>query len=1047
VLHFDKKLQRLQTLEFLHYNPRMALSPDLLAELKQSITGSVRTDLASRILYSTDASIYQIEPLGVVIPRDQDDLQAVVELAAKYKTPILPRGSGSSLAGQAVGASLIVDVSRWLDHIIEVNPEGRTATVEPGVILAALNKAAAKHGLQFGPDPASAERVTVGGVIGNNATGAHSILYGMAADHILAADVVMADGSLATWKAFDVEKVKREKREDNRLSSFLLTCLDLREQYAEAIQQHYPTTWRNSAGYRLNYLLPWSPSVPPQWTDDRGRWTVYQSPITNYQSPSTLNLAPLLAGSEGTLAVIRRATLNLVPKPKHTILAVLNYDSSAAACDDVPRLLEHRPSAIELISRNIVRLAMAVPAYAAQAQILAGDSEALLVVEFSGDQPEVLKERALALHPDVLAESTQAQSRIWNIRKMGLGILASHTGDAKTVAFIEDCAIPVERLGGFVRGVQHILDEFHTQAEFYAHASAGCLHIRPILNLKTQVRELRAISEAVLALTISLGGSMSSEHGDGLSHSEWLGNIYGDEVLNAFRTLKLAADPERILNPGKLIDAPRMDANLRYGLDYRTRVWPTPLDFSHQDGLANAIEQCNGQGVCRKFDGVMCPSFQATREEQNATRGRANLLRALISSKNLLSNIESSNIRYSELQDAAYAALDLCLACKGCKAECPSGVDMAKIKFAFMDEYYKAHRRPLRDYIFGYFHTVSALLSPIAPLANVLMGFDPTRKLIARITGITTERPFPRYSTKRATVARVGNPRKRILFLSDAFTRYIEPQVEQAAFDVLSHLGVDVQVIPVVGAGASLLSKGFIDAARHHAERVLTAIQRLDPNGEAAIVGLEPPDLYCLKHDYRDLLPARAAELEKLSRRTWLLEEWLLRSPEFKALRVGKLDIFSAAGRVGGEHQNAQNADLLPTPYRDHKLLFHPHCHQRAESAADDGQPTGPAATMAVLRHCGYEVELSDAGCCGMAGTFGYEAEHYDLSMKVGELKLLPSIRGAGIGSRESGDGNRESEMVISTGSACRLQIEQGAKVNTTHPIVLVARALKADGA
>jgi len=1002
----------------------MTLPPDLLAELKQSIAGSVRTDLASRILYSTDASIYQIEPLGVVIPRNQDDLQAVVELAAKYKTPILPRGSGSSLAGQAVGEALIVDVSRWLDRIIEVDPEARTATVEPGVILAALNKAAAKHGLQFGPDPASAERATVGGVIGNNATGAHSILYGMAADHILAADVVMADGSLATWKAFDVEEVKRKKREDNRFSSFLLTCLDLREQYAAAIQQHYPTTWRNSAGYRLNYLLPWSPSVPSQWTEDRDRWTVYQSPIPDSQS---INLAPLLAGSEGTLAVIRRATLNLVPKPKHTILAVLNYDSSAAACDDVPRLLEHRPSAIELISRNIVRLAMAVPAYAAQAQILAGDSEALLVVEFSGDQPEALKERALALHPDVLAESAQDQSRIWNIRKMGLGILASHTGDAKTVAFIEDCAIPVERLGGFVRGVQHILDEFHTQAEFYAHASAGCLHIRPILDLKTQVRELRGISEAVLALTISLGGSMSSEHGDGLSHSEWLGNIYGDEVLHAFRTLKLAADPERILNPGKLIDAPRMDANLRYGLDYRTKVWPTPLDFSHQDGLANAIEQCNGQGVCRKFDGVMCPSFQATREEQNATRGRANLLRAMISGR---WTVDGRPFTVHGLQSEVFASLDLCLACKGCKAECPSGVDMAKLKFAFMDEYYKSHPRQLRDYLFGYFHTVSALMSPIAPLANVLMGFDPTRKLIAKITGITTERPFPKYSTKRARVGRVANSTRRVLFLSDAFTRYIEPQVEQAAFDMLSRLDVDVQVIPVVGAGASLLSKSFIDAARHHAERVLTAIQRLDPNGETAIVGLEPPDLYCLKHDYRDLLPAHAQELSAITQRTWLLEEWLLRLPEFKELRVDKLE---KKNEVGNQANN-----------KSQKLIFHPHCHQRAESAADDGQPTGPAATMAVLRHCGYEVELSDAGCCGMAGTFGYEAEHYDLSMKVGELKLLPFLKYSSPKSTGFGGGQ---EGVVSTGSACRLQIEQGAKVSTTHPIVLVARALKAGGA
>jgi Fe-S oxidoreductase len=331
----------------------------------------------------------------------------------------------------------------------------------------------------------------------------------------------------------------------------------------------------------------------------------------------------------------------------------------------------------------------------------------------------------------------------------------------------------------------------------------------------------------------------------------------------------------------------------------------------------------------------------------------------------------------------------------------------------------------LRDYIFGYFHTVSALLAPIAPLANAIMSFDPTRKLIAKITGITTERPFPKYSTKRAHVGRVTNSTHRILFLSDAFTRYIEPQVEQAAFDVLTRLGLDVQVIPVVGAGASLLSKGFIDAARHHAERMLDAIQRIDPEGVMPIVGLEPPDLYCLKHDYRDLLPARAAELENLSRRTWLLDEWLLRSSEFTKLRVATLE--KEKKNSGGTH---------PTQ----KLKFHPHCHQRAEAAAEDGLPTGTNATVAVLRACGYEVEVTDVGCCGMAGTFGYEAEHYDLSMKVGELKLLPLLKNTFPNSEEIGE-NREG-AVVSTGSACRMQMEQGAHVAALHPVILVARAL-----
>ncbi len=991
----------------------MSLHPDFVHELKKHFAGDVRLDAASRVLYSTDASIYQIEPLGVAIPRIQDDLQAILELAAKYRVPILPRGSGSSLAGQAIGAALIVDCSRWLDNIVEVNPEARTATVEPGVILAALNKVAAKHGLQFGPDPASAERATMGGVIANNATGAHSILYGMAADHLISADVVMADGSLGKWGVVSdqLSVISDQLSMSSRQSAIVSAAFEIREKYAEAIKQNYPKTWRNSAGYRLNYLLPWSPSSPPQWDDNPGRWSVYNNyelPIiakhprgTNY----SLNLAPLLAGSEGTLAVIRRATVNLVRKPKHTILAVLAYDSSAEACDDVPRLLSHRPSAIELISRSIVRMAQAVPAYARQAGILTGDAAALLVVEFSGDQPQALKDAALALHPTVLAESAEDQARVWNVRKMGLGILASHTGDAKTVAFIEDCAIPVERLGEFVRGVERILAGHGTQAEFYAHASGGCLHIRPILNLKTQVRALRTISEATLALTVSLGGSMSSEHGDGLAHSEWLAQTYGDEVLASFRTLKRAADPDGILNPGKILDAPPMDANLRYGTDYRAAPWRPALDFARENGLAGAIEQCNGQGVCRKFDGTMCPSFQATREESNSTRGRANLLRALISLnvKRLTFNVQQS--------DAVYKSLDLCLACKGCKAECPSGVDMAKLKFEFMREYYKTHRRPLRDYLFGYFHITARLLSAFAPITNWMMSLGWFKNIAARVFQITPHRPFPKFSTRRARVVQIVNLNApKIIFLSDAFSRYVEPQVEQAAFDILARCGYQVLVLPVVGAGAALISKSFLESAKSHAGRVLDALNQLDPGRVLPIVGIEPPEVYALKNDYADLLPSRAEEIASHAARTWLLDEFLLRSDGFSKIRVAKIT-------------------QPPLFTNQPKIKFQPHCHQRAEGPAADGLPTGADATASLLHSLGLDVEMLDAGCCGMAGTFGYEAEHYELSMKVGE-KLLNS------------DFRFQNSEVVCSGAACRMQVTQGAGVVAKHPLEVVWEAI-----
>jgi len=975
----------------------MSLHPDFLNELRKHFTGDIRLDAASRILYSTDASMYQIEPLGVAIPKTQDDLHAAVELAARYKIPLLPRGSGSSLGGQAIGRALILDCSRWLDSIIKVDPESRTATVEPGVVLADLNAAAAPFGLTFGPDPASAERATMGGVIGNNATGAHSILYGMTADHLLSADVILGDGTLETW--------------DIRCNSKLApTIQTIREHYADAIQQNFPKTWRNSAGYRLNYLLPWSPSVPSQW--DTGD---YGMPSSVYRPRSTVNLAPLLAGSEGTLAVIRRATVNLVPKPEHTILGVLSYSSIPQACDDVPRLLGFKPSAIELIPQMILRLARSVPAYARQMGWMVGDPAAVLVVEFSGDRLEVLKEAVRSIGALLtVAESKEEQARVWNVRKMGLGILDSRPQAARPAAFIEDCAIPVEHLGEFVREVERIMAAHGTDGGIYAHASAGCLHIRPLLNLLTGegVRALRSIAEQVFALTKRLGGSMSSEHGDGIVSGEWIEPTYGREVTDAMRLLKRAADPDNLLNPGKLFDAPPMDTHLRYGEGYQVRVWEPALHFDHERGLAGAIEQCNGQGVCRKSSGVMCPSFQATREEQNSTRGRANLLRAMIVGSTIMDNGRFMN---NGLSSMVYEALDLCLACKGCKAECPSGVDMAKLKYEFENEYYKSHRRPLRDYLFGYFDITARLA--FAPLTNAVMSIPLFRKAVARAFGITEKRPFPKFASWRAkvSVAASHTRAEKVIFLSDPFGRYVEPEVEQAAFDVLAACGYDVQVLPVVGAGASLLSKGLVDAAKRRARRVLDALHQADPAGEAAIVGIEPPDIYCLKNDYFDLLPEHRDEIASFSARTWLLDEYLIRSDGFRDLRV--------ANKVHLSPQNKTTA----------KLLFQPHCHQRAQGLADDGLPSGTNATVEMLRLCGYDVEVLDTGCCGMAGTFGYEAEHYELSMQVGELKLFPRL---------TRTADAAVAQVSASGAACRMQIRQGTGKDALHPIQWAARAL-----
>ena len=982
----------------LRYNQLMSLNPDFTAELRKHFTGEIRDDAAARALYSTDASIYQIEPLGVALPRTQDDLIAAVELAAKYKLPVLPRGSGSSLAGQAIGQALILDCSRYLDKILEIDPDARTARVEPGVVLSSLNRAAARHGLVFGPDPASAERATLGGVIGNNATGAHSIEYGMTADHVLEAEVVLSDGSLARFgevPVFDhsMRGVRRSNSED-RFSTIVSAALRIREEQAGVIKEHWPAAWRNSAGYRLNYLLPWSATRPPQWGGEA------YPPV----SENTLNLASLLAGSEGTLAVMRSATVRLVAKPKHTVLGVLRYESVPAACDAVPELLLQHPSAVELIPQMLIRLARSVPAYASQLGFVHGDPAALLAVEFAGDDPAVLRVKAEALGADVLIAETKAdQANVWAVRKVGLGLLDSRPTALRPVAFIEDCAIPVERLGEFVREVQRILDAHGVEAAFYAHASAGTLHIRPMLDLKSGVgvRALRSIAQEVLALTLRVGGAMSSEHGDGLVRSEWLKQTYGEEIVAAFAALKRAADPDGLLNPGKLMDAPPMDTHLRYGESYRSQAWQPALDFGHKGGLAGAIEHCNGQGVCRKDSGVMCPSFQATREEQNSTRGRANLLRAMISMP-----LSQRKGNWGQAEQAAHAALDLCLACKGCSAECPSGVDMPKLKFEFMNEYHKKHLRPLRDYLFGYFNELAALMSLVPPLSNFAMQNSLLKGLAVRVFGLAPERTFPRFTGRReqAVPANTGK-RPAVLFLSDAFARYVEPEVEKAAFDLLDRAGFDVRVLPVVGAGAALFSKGMIEPARRHAARLLDALARLDPQVSLPVLGVEPPELYTLKHDYRELLPARAGEIAQRVANTWLVEEFLLRAGALERWR-----------------------ELKP---RGENLKFQPHCHQRAEGPADDGLPAGVNATVALLQACGFTVDVLETGCCGMAGTFGFDAEHYELSMKIGALQLFPQVRAAG------------ETKIISTGAACRMHIKHGTGVAAQHPLVLAAKMVK----
>jgi FAD/FMN-containing dehydrogenase/Fe-S oxidoreductase len=982
------------------------LSLDFQAEISRRTSGELRLDPVSRMLYSTDASIYQIEPLGVYFPRRVEDLQVVVEICAREHIPVLPRGAGSSLAGQAIGPALILDVSRYLDQKIEINPLERVARVEPGVNLSRLNREAKRHGLHFGPDPASADRATVAGSVANNATGAHSILYGMAGDHLLAVETLLSDGQSARFEAIPLASAEYRSVHAHGTAERAMyqAALEIRQQSAQVIKQNWPSVWRRAAGYAIQYLLPWSPGKPPMWNADWNQANLPYPPVND----GMLNLAPLFAGSEGTLGVITALELRLVPLPDHTILAVRAFPDIESACDATPELLSLSPSAIELIPGSLLRLARSIPAYAHQLSFVQGDPAALLVLEFSGKNPEVIKKQAEKLGDDVfLAVTPEQQQQVWNIRKMGLGILNSRPGGPRPLAFIEDLAVPVERLGEFVRQMNAIMAEHATYAEIYAHASAGCLHIRPVLDLKSPVgiQQLRSIASQAVSLTLNLGGAVSGEHGTGLARSEWLEQAYGVHILTLFRKIKTAADPHGLFNPGKILDAPAMDTNLRYSPGYQTTAWKTRMDFSRHAGLDGAIELCNGAGVCLKDTGVMCPSFQVTREEEHSTRGRANLLRLLISGQ-----FASERLGLH----AVHEALDLCLECKGCSSECPSSVDMARLKIEFLHHYHTREPRKVRDFLFAYLPVLARFAHPLAPFINRFTTTSLYNWIGSRF-GIAPQRPFPRLASRINRLDHLEviqsqmaqSPGNHVLVLTDVFTHYFQPEIEVSAIRVLKQAGYCPWILPFAGAGRTYLSKGFLEQAIQHLQALVSAIQRIDPEGSLPIVGLEPSEIYTLSDELVDLLPGNRYAFE-MGKRAWMLDEFLLRP------------------KPGDSSEWQAPLELLEKSRRQ-VVFVHGHCHQKARPPAADGLPVGVAATRAILSKAGYQVQEIESGCCGMAGAFGYEAEHYQLSMSVGELVLLPAVRSA-----------PPDCWIVAAGTSCRSQIEDGSGRPAYHPVLLL---------
>jgi len=992
---------------------RSARSPaavaDCLAELGRHVQGELRTDAYTRILYSTDASIYQVEPLGVLIPRSMADVHAAVETAAKHGVPILPRTSGSSLAGQAVNEALVIDFTRHLDQILEVRPEERWVRVEPGIVLDELNRQLRPLGLQFGPDPASSERAALGGVVSNNSTGAHSILHGMTADHVQAMNVILADGSRAHFGPISgpdsaaelAARGARPGREGEIYRAIAALVTDPENQ--AIIRAGTPRHWRRCGGYNLDRLIPsdgLSFRLPP---DPR------------------FNLAKLVCGAEGGLAVMEDITLGLVRVPARTALAVVHFRSLREALEAVPVLLETDPSAVELLDHLGLTLCREVPEYSRLlSTFVEGNPNCLLITEFHGDSEAELRGRIDGLrqhltHRGVTSTAVvpmlapEGQARVWKVRKAGLGLLMSIKGDFKPIPFIEDAAVPVEHLADYIQQIEAFCADLGTRVAYYAHASAGCLHVRPLINAK-DAREVAKLPR-ILSFSVELlrgngsrpgnGGSLSSEHGDGRTRG-WIGErFFGPELYRLYRQVKAAFDPANLLNPGMVVGSPAMTENLRFGPEYRTLSAKSHLDFSADQGFERAVEMCNGAGVCRKLSGgTLCPSFMVTREEEHSTRGRANALRAALSGHLPPTELTSSRM---------HEVFDLCIECKACKAECPSSVDMAKIKFEFLARYHEARGgAPLRSRLFAAVPALARLLAgPLAPLANAALGSGAGRYLGEKLLGLSRHRPLPPFARQpfptwfARSAPRVPASRElrgEVVLFADTFTSYQEPAVARAAVEVLAAAGFEVLLSDHGCCGRPAISKGLVDEARAAARQTVT---RLAPHAAAGrpIIGLEPGCILSLRDEYLSLLPGDETAA-RVAASAVTFEEFIARLAD-----AGQLDL-----PLGEDGPRC--------------FLLHGHCHQKALVG------TAPSHRLLGLIP-GAEITEVDSGCCGMAGSFGYEAEHYEISQAMAERRLLPAVR-------EMGEGT----VAVAAGTSCRAQIAHGTGRKALHPAEVLAAAL-----
>jgi FAD/FMN-containing dehydrogenase/Fe-S oxidoreductase len=1004
----------------------------MIDELRSAITGEVLADRLSRALYATDASIYQIIPDAVVLPRSVQDVAAAVHTCAKYGIPLTARGAGTGLTGGAVNRGLQLDCSRHLTRILGIDPMRRTARVQPGVVLDELNAELAPHGLQFAPDVATSSRATIGGMIANDSCGARSILYGRTRDHLLSVDVVLSDGSTCTWVRSGAlspmgasplsdpgappppgapslpgvgngpAPMRNSSAAQPSAESLQHHCERVLEEiardYADEIAARFPKILRHSGGYALDRLRIEDGRINPQ---------------------------AVICGSEGTLAIVVGAVLKLTPLPRHKGLVLAHFDDLPNSLEATAAALRHRPAAVELVDKLVLDAARSNPAAGRRCSFIHGDPQAILMIELYADDAGQLARRLREVADDLRQKSMgyawpiltdpDAQADVWEVRRSGLGLLMSRPGDRQPYAFVEDTAVEPARLRDYIERFRQLLDDERVeQAGYYAHAGAGCLHVRPVLNLRRRddVERMRRIADRVSSLALEFGGAMTGEHGDGLVRSCWLEKMYGPRIVEAFGKIKRAFDPRGILNPGKIVAPVPMTENLRYeaeapdasaraASESAPRQPDTILDFTAHGGMAGMAGMCSGVGQCRqRLVGTMCPSYMATDDEQHTTRARANTLRIALSSSSLLTGLSDPAID---------EVMDLCLSCKACQAECPTGVDMARLKAEWLSRSHRQRGVPLRTRFIAAAPDLAALGSRCAPLANLIAQSRPMRALLERVLGLDRRVAPPRFADqtfrewfahsqrrdRNPWCANTNERKPRVVYFVDSWTNFYTPQVGVAAVKVLETLGYDVIVPPTRCCGRPAISKGLLPKAKELAEANVAILSPYAARN-IPIVGTEPSCILTLVDEYPQFV--RTSQARRVAEAALTIES-------FVAARL------------------RDRPDALRFKEDHAPLLYHGHCHQKALVGTDDARAVLAACTR------GRATEIN-SGCCGLAGSFGLEVEHYDVAHAIGEQRLFPAVRARG-----------DADIALS-GFSCRQQIEHHTGTRPRHVIEYLADAL-----